>query len=265
MYAFEYQRPDTIEAATLAAQGAEARFLAGGQSLVQAMKLRLSSAERLVDLAGVTALRGISASATEVTIGAMVRHAEVAASATVRQAIPGLAELAAGIGDAMVRNLGTLGGSLATADPAACYPAALVALGARVKTTQREIAADDFFTGLYETVLRAGELIVSVTFPIPLKAAYAKYKQPASRFAMVGVMVSQTAAGVRVAVTGARSAVFRVPELEQALSADFSAAAASSVTLPADDLNADIHCSAQYRAAMIVVMATRAVTAAQAR
>jgi carbon-monoxide dehydrogenase medium subunit len=265
MYAFEYQRPSSVDAAAAATQGADARYLAGGQSLVQAMKLRLSSAERLVDLGAVASLAGISVSATHVTIGAMTRHAAVAGSAEVRKAIPALAELAGGIGDQMVRNLGTLGGSLANADPAACYPAAVLGLGATIRTNRREIAGDGFFTGLYETALEPGELITAVSFAIPQRAAYVKFKQPASRFAMVGVMVSQSAGGIRVGVTGARSHAFRCAELEAALSGSFTAAAAAGVKLASDGMNADLHASSEYRAAMVVTMTKRAVEAALAR
>ena len=264
MYTFDYQRPANAAAAAAAMQG-DARYLAGGQSLVQAMKLRLSSSERLVDLGGAADLKGIKVDAGNVVIGAMTTHASVARSADVRKAIPALAELAGGIGDQMVRNMGTLGGSIANADPAADYPAAVVGLGATVQTNKRTIAADDFFTGLYETALQPGELITSVSFPIPQKAAYVKYKQPASRFALVGVFVSQGAGGVRVAVTGAKSSVFRAKASEDALKASFTAAAAKAVKLPETDINSDLHGSAAYRAAMISVMASRAVGAALAR
>jgi aerobic carbon-monoxide dehydrogenase medium subunit len=264
MYAFDYQRPADRAAAAAAFKG-DARFLAGGQSLIQAMKMRLSNAGRLVDLGGIADLKAIKVDASGVTIGAMATHASVAASAEVRKAIPALAELAGGIGDAMVRNMGTIGGSIANADPAACYPAGLVGLGATVHTNQRTIAADVFFTGLYETALKPGELITAVQFPLVQKAAYIKYKQPASRFALVGVFVSQGAGGVRVAVTGAKSSVFRVPELESALSKSFTPDAIKSVKLSAAGMNGDLHGSAEYRAAMIVVMAARAVAAANAR
>ena len=197
MYAFNYQRPANLAAAASAGIG-ESRYLAGGQSLVQSMKLRLASAQTLVDLSAVPDLKGISVTGTTVTIGAMTRHAEVAASADVRRAIPALADLANGIGDRMVRNMGTIGGSLANSDPAACYPAALLGLGGSVKTNKRTVDADQYFKGLFETALAPGEMIVSVTFNVPQKAAYVKFKQPASRFALVGVFVSQGASGVRV-------------------------------------------------------------------
>jgi aerobic carbon-monoxide dehydrogenase medium subunit len=264
MYTFDYQRPANAAAAAAALSG-DARYLAGGQSLVQAMKLRLSSSERLVDLGAVAELKGICLEGTNVVIGAMTTHATVAASADVRKTIPALAELAGGIGDPMVRNMGTLGGSIANADPAACYPAAVLGLGASIKTNQRTIAGDSFFTGLYETALKPGELIVSVSFPKPAKAAYIKYKQPASRFALVGVFVSQGAGGVRVAVTGAGGSVFRATDIEAALTKSFTPAAARAVKVSADGLNTDLHGTAAYRAAMISVMAARAVEAALAR
>ena len=264
MYTFDYQRPATSAAAAAALQG-DARYLAGGQSLVQAMKLRLSSSERLVDLGGAADLKGIKVDGGKVVIGAMTTHASVARSADVRKAIPALAELAGGIGDPMVRNMGTLGGSIANADPAADYPAGVLGLGATVQTNRRTIAADDFFTGLYETALEPGELILSVSFPVAAKAAYVKFKQPASRFALVGVFVSQGAGGVRVAVTGAKASVFRATALEQALGASFTPEAARAVKIPSADINGDLHGSAEYRAAMISVMAARAVAAANAR
>ncbi len=264
MYSFDYQRPADRATAASALQG-DARYLAGGQSLVQAMKLRLSSSERLVDLGGVADLKGIKLDGSNVVIGAMSTHAAVALSPEVQKAIPALAELAGGIGDQMVRNMGTLGGSIANADPAACYPAAVLGLGATVQTHQRSIPADQFFTGLYGTALHPGELITAVSFPAPQKAAYIKFKQPASRFALVGVFVAKTAAGVRVAVTGAKSSVFRVKALEDALNASFTPEAAKAVKLPSTDINADLHGTAEYRAAMISVMAARAVAAALAR
>ena len=265
MYNFDYQRPGDRGAAAAAAKGSDARYLAGGQTLIQAMKLRLSSSEKLVDLGGIADLKGIKVDGSSVTIGATTTHATVARSAEVQKAIPALAELAGGIGDQMVRNVGTIGGSIANADPAACYPAAVLGLGATINTDRRSIPADSFFTGMYETALQPGELIVSVSFPIPQKAAYIKYKQPASRFALVGVFVSQGAGGVRVAVTGAKSSVFRATAIEAALKTSFTAAAAKAVKLPADDMNSDLHGSAAYRAAMVSVMAARAVEKALSR
>ncbi len=264
MYAFEYQRP-ADRAAAAAAANADARYLAGGQSLIQAMRLRLSSSERLIDLGGIKDLKGIRVEADKVTIGAMTTHAEVARSAELRKALPALAELAEGIGDPMVRNMGTIGGSIANADPAACYPAAVLGLGATIQTDKRGIAGDAFFKGLYETALQPGELITAVSFPIAQKAAYIKFKQPASRFALVGVFVGQGKDGVRVGVTGCKGSAFRATAIEQALTKSFTADAAKAVKMPTTDINGDMHGSAEYRAAMISVMASRAVAAALAR
>jgi carbon-monoxide dehydrogenase medium subunit len=264
MYTFDYQRPTDAAGAAAAFQG-DARFLAGGQSLIQAMKLRLSSSERLVDLGGVSDLKGICVDGGKLFIGATTTHAAVARSAEVRQALPALAELAAAIGDPMVRTMGTLGGSVANADPAACYPAAILGLGATVHTLRRTIAGDDFFTGLYDTALQPGELITAVSFPVTQRAAYIKFKQPASRFALVGVFVCQGEGGVRVAVTGCKASVYRATAIEQALTASFTPAAAKAVKLSTDDINSDLHGSAEYRAAMISVMAGRAVEAILAR
>jgi carbon-monoxide dehydrogenase medium subunit len=264
MYAFDYQRPASVADAKTALSG-DARYLAGGQSLIQAMKLRLSSSEKLVDLGGIKDLKSIKMDGANVVIGAMVTHAAVAASADVQRAIPALAELAGGIGDPMVRNMGTIGGSIANADPAACYPAAVLGLGATIHTNQRTIAGDAFFTGLYETALQPGELITAVSFPPAAKAAYVKYRQPASRFALVGVFVAQAGGGVRVAVTGAKGSVFRAAEIEAALGKSFTVEAAKNVKMPTTDINSDMHGSAEYRAAMISVMASRAVAAALAR
>jgi carbon-monoxide dehydrogenase medium subunit len=265
--AFEYHAPERADEVVglLAELGDEAKVLAGGQSLVQAMRLRLSQSARRVDLGGIAGLKGIRVDGASVVIGAMTTHASVAASPEVRKAIPALAELAGGIGDPMVRNMGTLGGSIANADPAADYPAAVVGLGATVVTDQRRIDADSFFTGLYETALRAGELITAVEFPVAQRAAYVKFRQPASRFAMVGVFVSQGAGGVRVAVTGAKPSVFRVKAMEDALAKSFTPDAVKSLAVPSAGLNSDLHGSAAYRAAMITVMAQRAVAAALAR
>ncbi len=264
MYSFDYQRPTSSAAAASAFSG-DARYLAGGQSLVQAMKLRLSSSERLVDLGGIAELKGIRVDGGSVVIGAMTTHASVANSAEVNKALPALAELAGGIGDQMVRNMGTIGGSVANADPAACYPAGLLGLGATVHTNHRTIAADSFFTGLFQTALKPGELITAVSFPTGAKAAYIKFKQPASRFALVGVFVSHGAGGVRVAVTGAKGSAYRCKPLEDALTASFTPAAAKAVKLSTEGINADLHGTAAYRAAMISVMASRAVAAALAR
>ncbi len=262
MYSFELKKADSVaNAAALLAQTG-GRPLAGGQSLIASMKMRLSQPGTLVDLSGVPELKGIRKEGDHLVIGAMVRHAEVASSAEVKAAIPALAALAEGIGDRQVRNMGTLGGSLANNDPAACYPAAVLALNAIVHTNKRKIAADDFFKGLYETALADGEIVTSVSFPVPKKAAYMKFIQPASRFALVGVFVAQTAGGVRVAVTGAASCVFRSKPLEDALAKSFTADAAKAVQVSAAGLNSDLHGSAEYRAHLIPVLAARAVAAA---
>lgn len=259
MYSCEYARPQSVaDAAQAIADGGQA--LAGGQTLIATMKQRLAAPGTLVDLSQIADLKGIRVDGDNVVIGAMVCHADVAESEVVRQHIPALAELAGGIGDRQVRARGTLGGSVANNDPAACYPSAVLALGATVITDQRQIAADDFFQGMYATALEPGELILAISFPKPQAAAYAKFKQQASRFALVGVFVAKTAGGVRVAVTGAGTeGVFRSTALEQALSAECSAASAAAVAVPADGLNSDIHGTAEYRAHIIGVMAQRAV------
>ena len=263
MYAFELHHAKSVAdaAALLAKTGGKA--LAGGQSLVAAMKLRLAQPGHVVDLSGVAELKGIRREGDHVTIGAMTRHAEVASSDVVKGAIPALAALAEGIGDRQVRNMGTLGGALANNDPAADWPAGVLGLGATVVTNKRKIAADDFFKGMYETALGADEIIVSVSFPVPKKAAYAKFPNPASRFALVGVLVAQTGLGVRVAVTGAASAVFRCKPIEDALAKSWTAAAAKAVKVSATDLNSDLHGSPAYRAHLVSVMAARAVDAAR--
>ncbi|MFT3817007.1 MAG: xanthine dehydrogenase family protein subunit M [Rubrivivax sp.] len=258
MQAFNYQTPSSVaDAAAAAAAGA--KLIAGGQSLLPSMKLGLAAPEALADLGGIAALKGITVSGGAVTIGAMTTHAAVAASAEVQRAIPALADLAGNIGDRQVRNRGTIGGSLANNDPAACYPAAVLGLGATIQTNTRTIAADDFFKGLYETALAEGEVIIAVSFPVPEKAGWQKFKQPASRFSLVGVFVSKGPQGVRVAVTGAGACVFRAKELEAKLSANWSAAALNGATVSADGLNSDLHGSAEYRAALIPVLAARAV------
>ena len=262
MYAVEYQKAKSVAdaAALLAKTGG--RALAGGQSLVAAMKLRLAQPGTLVDLRGIAEMAGIRRDGDKLVIGAMTRHAEVATSAEVERSLPALCALAEGIGDRQVRNMGTIGGSIANNDPAADWPAAVVALNATVVTNKRKIAADDFFKGMYETALADAELITSVSFPIPKKAAYMKFVQPASRFALVGVFVAQGAGGVRVAVTGAAPSVFRAKPLEDALAKNFSADAAKAVKIDAAGLNSDLHGSPAYRAHLISVMASRAVAAA---
>ena len=261
MQGFNYQTPASVADAVKAAAAADAKIVAGGQSLIAAMKLGLAAPSALVDLGGIAALTGITVSGNTVTIGAMTTHAAVAASKEVAKAIPALAQLAGGIGDRQVRNRGTLGGSLANNDPAACYPAAVLGLGATIKTDRREIAADAFFKGLYETALQDGEVITSVSFPVPQKAGWQKFKQPASRFSIVGVFVARTASGVRVAVTGAGPGVFRAKALEDKLASDFSAKACDGVKIDASGLNNDLHGTAAYRAALIPVLAGRAVAA----
>jgi carbon-monoxide dehydrogenase medium subunit len=260
MQGFELSRPASLADAVHAA-AAGAKLLAGGQSLLPTMKMGLAAPDSVALLSGVQELKGITVAGGSVRIGAMTTHAAVAASAEVQQAIPALAALAGNIGDRQVRNRGTLGGSLANSDPAACYPAAVLGLGATIHTDRRDIAADDFFKGLYETALAEGELITAVSFPAPAKAGWQKFKQPASRFSIVGVFVSQGPKGVRVAVTGAGPCVFRVKALEDRLAAQWSAAACQGVNVPAAGLNSDLHGSAEYRAALIPVLAARAVGA----
>jgi carbon-monoxide dehydrogenase medium subunit len=262
MYAFELTRAKSVADAAAALAKSGGRALAGGQSLIGAMKLRLAQPGTLVDLSGVAEMKGIKKEGDAVVIGAMTRHSEVATSAAVKGAIPALTALAHAIGDRQVRNMGTIGGSLANNDPAADWPAAVLGLGATVHTNKRKIAADDFFKGMFETALAADELIVAVSFPIPKKAAYAKFPNPASRFALVGVFVAQTAGGVRVAVTGAAPSVFRSKPLEDALGKSFTADAAKAVKVGAKGLNSDLHGSPEYRAHLISVMAARAVAAA---
>ena len=263
MYAFEYQKATTVaDAAAKLAANPDAKLLAGGQSFVASMKLRLSNPGQVVDLGGIAELRGIKVDASGVTIGAMTRHAEVAASADVKKAIPALADLAGMIGDRMVRNMGTLGGVVANSDPAADYPAAVLGLGATITTNKRKIAADDYFKGMFETALEPGEIITAITFPIPKRAAYMKFRNPASRYAIVGVFVAETAGGPRVAVTGAGGCAFRVPAMEKALAAKFAPESVASITIPADGLNGDIHASPEYRAHLVTVMAKRAVAKA---
>jgi carbon-monoxide dehydrogenase medium subunit len=263
MYAFSYRKVATVaDAAAALAENADAKLLAGGQTLIASMKLRLANPAELIDLGNVQELRGIKSDASALTIGAMTRHAEVASSADVKRAIPSLAALAAGIGDRMVRNMGTIGGSIANNDPAADYPAGVVGLNATVVTNKRKIAADDFFKGMFETALEEGEIITAVSFPIPKRAAYMKFKNPASRYAIVGVFVADTAGGPRVAVTGAGPCVFRVPEMESALAKKFAPESVANIAIQQDDLNSDIHASAEYRAHLVTVMAKRAVAAA---
>ncbi|MDH3660720.1 MAG: xanthine dehydrogenase family protein subunit M [Alphaproteobacteria bacterium] len=263
MYEFNVRKPGSVSLAVAALQGAEdGKLLAGGQTLIPTLKQRLASPSDLVDLGAVGELKGISDEGSAVKVGAMTTHAEVATSEVVRSQIPALAELAGLIGDPQVRNRGTIGGSIANADPAADYPAAIVGLNATVHTNQRSIAADDFFTGLFETALNDDEIITAVSFPKPSKAGYAKFPNPASRYAVVGVMVAQTGGQTRVAVTGAGPSAFRIADAESALSSNFSADALQNLAVSPADLNSDIHASAEYRAHLVGVMARRAVAAA---
>jgi carbon-monoxide dehydrogenase medium subunit len=263
MYDFAYHRPKSLNEALNALKGkSEARPMSGGMTLIPTLKQRLAKPSDVVDLGAIKELAGIKVEGNNVVIGGMTRHADVAGSADVKSNIPALAHLAGHIGDPQVRNRGTIGGSIANNDPAADYPAAVVALGATVTTNTRKIAADDFFKGLFETALGDGELVTSVSFPKAEKAAYMKFPNPASRYAMVGVFVAKTGSGVRVAVTGAGPCVFRVKAMEDALARSFTSDAIKDIKIPADGLNSDIHASAEYRAHLVGVMARRAVDAA---
>ncbi len=268
MYAFDYHRPSTVSDATaIIAAHAEAKFLAGGQTLLPAMKLRLASPSDIVDLGALReTLSGIRREGDRMVIGALTRHGEIATAALLQGAIPALAGMAAIVGDPAVRARGTMGGSLANNDPAADYPAAALALGATIVTDRREIGADDYFQGLFETALEEGEIITAIAWPIPKRAGYEKFRNPASRYAMVGVFVAERADGeVRVTVTGAgASGVFRAKEFEAALKADFSEAGIANVQASPEGLNSDMHADAAYRAHLIGVMARRAVKAAGA-
>jgi aerobic carbon-monoxide dehydrogenase medium subunit len=261
MYSFEIERPATIAEAVAALKGEDAQALGGGQTLIPTLKQRLAMPGVLVSLAGIDAIKGISSKgAGELCIGGGATHAAVAGGAG---AYPALAALAGGIGDPAVRNRGTIGGSLANNDPSACYPAAALGSGATIVTNAREIAADDYFQGMFTTALDEGEIITEVRFAVPEAANYQKFEQPASRFALVGVFVAKYAGGVRVAVTGAsEEGVFRWTEAEAALSADFSAAALDGLTVPADGMIGDLHGTAEYRAHLVAVMTRRAVAAA---
>ena len=259
MYNFEFVKPASLDEAVAALAAEDAQILGGGQTLIPTLKQRLASPAKLVSLTGIDGLKAIAREGDALVVGAGAVHASVAADGT----IPALSALAGGIGDPAVRNRGTIGGSVANNDPAADYPAAVLGLGATVVTDRREIAADDFFTGLFETALQPGEIITAVRFPQPEKAAYVKFPNPASRYAMVGVFVAKTAGGVRVAVTGAGSGgVFRVPAYEEALAANFAADAVADGAVAAADLNSDLHADADYRAHLIGVMTRRAVAAA---
>jgi len=260
MYEFNYHKPTSLDdVANLLGANEEAKLVAGGMTLIPTLKLRLAKPSDLVDLAAIASLRGITDAGDALVIGAMTRHAEVERSPVVKQAIPALAAMAGMIGDPAVRNRGTIGGSISNNDPAADYPAALVALGATVQTTKRQIGAEDFFTGIFETALEPGEIVTAVRFPKTQSACYQKFRNPASRYAIVGVFVARTPGGVRVAVTGAGPCVFRVPAMEAALAQSFAPDAIKDITIPDDGLNSDIHASAEYRAHLVGVMARRAV------
>jgi carbon-monoxide dehydrogenase medium subunit len=267
MYAFEYHRPTSVrQAASLLGKAEDAKIVAGGHTLLPTMKMRLAAPANLIDLSQIADLRGIERSARSVTIGAMTTHGEVANSTDVKEAIPALAELAELIGDPAVRHRGTIGGSVANNDPAADYPAACLALSATIVTNKRKIPAEEYFKGLFETALEEDEIVTAVSFPIPQKAGYMKFRNPASRYALVGVFVAKRADGIRVAVTGAGSnGVYRWTAAEEALAKRFGAKSLEGLAHPVEGLNADIHADATYRAHLIGVMARRAVAAATAR
>src|SRR3954462_8943242 len=261
MYEFDYVKAASLDDAAKRLANEDAKLVAGGMTLIPTLKFRLAKPTELVDLGGLGNLKGITEDGNAVVIGAMTRHADVHRSDVAKRVIPSLAAMAGMIGDPAVRNRGTIGGSIANNDPAADYPAAIVALNATVRTNKREIAADQFFTGMFETALQPGEILTAVRFPKVAQANYQKFRNPASRYAIVGVFVAKTPSGVRVAVTGAGPCVFRVPEMEAALGRNFAADAIKDIQIPADDLNSDIHASAEYRAHLVNVMARRAVAA----
>jgi carbon-monoxide dehydrogenase medium subunit len=264
MHDFAYHCPKSLpEAAALLAANPEAKLIAGGMTLIPTMKQRLASPSDLVDLGGIAGLAGIEAADREIAVGAVTTHAAVAGSAEIAKRIPALAALAGGIGDPQVRHRGTIGGSISNNDPAADYPAGLVALAATILTDRRSIPADDFFVGMFETALEPGEIVRQVRFRVPEQAAYMKFPNPASRYAVAGVFVARHADGIRVAVTGAGPVVFRVPEMEAALAARFDPAAIEAIRVPPDGLNSDPHATAEYRSHLVTVMARRAVAAAR--
>jgi carbon-monoxide dehydrogenase medium subunit len=263
MRSFEFHRPNTLaEVASLLGSVADSMPIAGGMTLLPTIKQRLAAPAALIDLSKIPQMFGVSFDGSALTIGAMSRHVDVAESEIVRAKIPLLASLAAGIGDPAVRNRGTIGGSVANNDPSADYPAAVLALDATVVTDRREIVADGFFRGVFETALEPNEVITALRFPIPSAGGYAKFKSPASRYAIVGVCVARMAGRARVAVTGAGPGVFRVPEMESALAGSFEPNAVSSIRIASKGLNSDIHADAEYRAHLVTIMARRAVAAA---
>jgi carbon-monoxide dehydrogenase medium subunit len=265
MYPFAYHRPKSLaEAIDCFGSFEEAQWLAGGMTLLPSLKLRLSAPGALIDLNFIEDLRGLGTNGGTIAIGAMTRHADVHNAQDIKRAIPALSHLAGGIGDSQVRNRGTIGGSISNNDPAADYPAAILGLNARIKTDKREIAADDFFTGMFETSLDEGELVEKIFFPIPDTAGYVKFPHPASGYAVSAVMVARFGKDVRVAVTGTAPCVFRLPKLEEALAQNFVPEEADAIELNLDDVNNDLHASAEYRANLTRVMARRAIEAALA-
>ena len=264
MYAVNYHRASSVAEAAKLLQNGDAKLLSGGMTLIPAMKTRLAAPSDLVDISRIQELRGVTGSGKTITIGAATTHAEVAADEKLRKIAPAVADLAAHIGDPHVRHKGTIGGSVANNDPAADYPAALLALDATIVTDRREIAADDFFTGLFETALEDGEIVTSVRFAAPEKAAYEKFRNPASRYAITGVFVAKGKDDVRVAVTGAGDdGVFRAGDMEAALAKNFDASVLEGIKVSAKNLMTDIHASAEYRANLVKVMAKRAVAKAK--
>lgn len=266
MYEFTYSKAASVDDAETQFDNAEeGKFMSGGMTLLPTLKQRLARPSNVIDLAEVPDMAGIDVSDDTVSIKAMTRHAQVADSPEVQRAIPALAKLAGGIGDPMVRNRGTIGGSLANNDPAADYPASIVGLGATIQTNKREITADDFFLDLFETALEEGEIITKIIYPIPERAGYMKFPNPASRYCIVGVMVSQKGNNVRVGVTGAGACAFRVQEMETALTSNFTPEAVADIKIPDGDLNSDIHASSEYRAHLVTIMAKRAVAEANSQ
>ncbi len=266
MYDFAYHKPGSVaDAVAMLKADPEAKVVSGGMTFIPVLKQRLNKPSAVIDLAG-TGNTGIEEKAGIIIVGGRATHATIAADKAIAAKIPGLSEMASWIGDTQVRHRGTMGGSLANNDPSACYPAAVLAMGATINTDRRAIKADDFFQGMFTTALEPDEIITSIEFPIPEKSAYEKFRNPASRYAIVGVFVAKGPAGTRVAVTGAgQGGVFRHAAMEAALASDFSADAIAGITTPADGLNGDIHASPEYRAHLVGVMAKRAVAKAAAR
>ena len=258
MKAFNYHSASSVKEATKLASSNSA-YLSGGMTMIPSMKMRLANYKDVIDVKKIKDLHGIKVSSKAVVIGAATKHADVANSKEVQKAIPSLSSLAARIGDAQVRNRGTLGGSIANNDPTACYPSACLALNAIIHTSDRKIEAEKFFKGMFETALKKGELITAVEFQIPEKSHYFKFPNPASRYAMVGVYVAKHKSGVNVAITGAQSVVYREKNMEKALSSNFSPSALDGIAIDASELNSDIHASAEYRASLILSSAKKAV------